>query len=147
MKETFEFLKVKTQVNYVATVKEDGTPSLRPFGDPAEYSHIQELVEYLNELGFRVPILSNTHNYKNTSIEKITPFVTSLEGTFHAPTAEEHNRFNRSLGSYEAMIENLKKYNTIRSSEQSIGAVLNVMNYNYNYLFKIVENVLKQGFL
>ncbi|MCI9280353.1 MAG: NimC/NimA family protein [Bacilli bacterium] len=34
MKETFEFLKVKTQVNYVATVKEDGTPSLRPFGDP-----------------------------------------------------------------------------------------------------------------
>lgn len=114
-------------------------------GDPAEYSYIQKLVEYLNELGFRVPILSNTHNYKNTSIEKITPFVTSLEGTFHAPTAEEHNRFNRSLGSYEAMIENLKKYNTIRSSEQSIGAVLNVMNYNYNYLYKIVENVLKQG--
>lgn len=34
MKETFEFLKIKTQVNYVATVKEDGNPSLRPFGDP-----------------------------------------------------------------------------------------------------------------
>ncbi len=33
MKETFEFLKVKTQVNYVATVKKDGTLSLKPFGD------------------------------------------------------------------------------------------------------------------
>ena len=34
MKETFEFLKIKTQVNYVATVTEEGKPSLRPFGDP-----------------------------------------------------------------------------------------------------------------
>jgi len=34
MKETFEFLKIKTQVNYVATITEEGLPSLRPFGDP-----------------------------------------------------------------------------------------------------------------
>lgn len=33
MKETFDFLKNKTQVNYVATLNED-KPSLRPFGDP-----------------------------------------------------------------------------------------------------------------
>lgn len=33
MKETYEFLKIRTQVNYVATI--DGNkPSLRPFGDP-----------------------------------------------------------------------------------------------------------------
>ncbi len=34
MEETFEFLKVKTQVNYVATIKAGGGPNLRPFGDP-----------------------------------------------------------------------------------------------------------------
>ena len=33
MNETYEFLKVKTQVNYVATLDKD-KPSLRPFGDP-----------------------------------------------------------------------------------------------------------------
>jgi len=33
MKETFYFLKNKTQVNYVATLNGD-KPSLRPFGDP-----------------------------------------------------------------------------------------------------------------
>lgn len=33
MKETYEFLKERTQVNYVATINDD-KPSLRPFGDP-----------------------------------------------------------------------------------------------------------------
>lgn len=113
-------------------------------GDPAEHSHIQELVEYLYDLGFKVPILSNTHNYKNTTIERITPYVTSLEGTFHAPTAEEHDQFNRTRHSYETMLENLKKYDSIRNSEQNLGAVLNIMNYNYNRLYEIIEKLLEQ---
>ena len=29
-------------------------------GDPCEYSHIEELLKYLNSLGFSLPILSNT---------------------------------------------------------------------------------------
>lgn len=33
MKETYEFLKVKTKVNYVATINGD-KPSCRSFGDP-----------------------------------------------------------------------------------------------------------------
>lgn len=114
-------------------------------GDPAEYSHIQELVEYLYRMGFKVPILSNTHKYKNTSVEKITPYVSSLEGTFHASTAVEHNRFNATPGSYQLMVENLKKYDAIRSKDQLLGAVLNVMNYNYNHLYEIIEKVLEQG--
>lgn len=114
-------------------------------GDPAEYSKIQDLVEYLHDLGFRIPILSNTHNYKNTSIERITPFITSLESTFHAPTAKEHDAFNRTKGSYEMMLENLKKYDSLRKSNQTIGAVLNVMNYNFNRLLDIVKSLLEQG--
>lgn len=113
-------------------------------GDPAEHSHIQELVEYLYTLGFKVPILSNTHNYKNTTIERITPYVTSLEGTFHAPTAEEHNQFNRTKNSYETMLKNLKIYDSIRTSNQNLGAVLNIMNYNYNHLYEIIEKLLEQ---
>ena len=36
MKETFKFLKERTQVNYIATIDGD-KPSVRPFGDPFEY--------------------------------------------------------------------------------------------------------------
>lgn len=114
-------------------------------GDPAEHSHIQEIVKYLYDLELDVPILSNTHNYKNSSVEEIAPFVTSLEGTFHAPTAEEHNRFNASPNSYQEMVLNLKRYDKVRTEGQNLGAVLNVMNYNYNRLYEIIENVLQQG--
>lgn len=113
-------------------------------GDPAEHSKIQELLEHFHELGLQVSVLSNTHNYKNSSIEKITPFVTSLEGTFHAPTAEEHNKFNRTPNSYQTMIKNLKRYEKIKSSNQKIGAVLNVMNYNYNRLYETIKRLVEQ---
>lgn len=38
MKETFEFLKQRTQVNYVATINGD-KPALRPFGDPVLFDN------------------------------------------------------------------------------------------------------------
>ena len=43
------------------------------------------------------------------------------------------------------MVENLKKYDKIRNQDQLLGAVLNVMNYNYNRLYAIIEKVLEQG--
>lgn len=33
MEKTFDFLKKRTQVNFVSTIN-DGKPSCRPFGDP-----------------------------------------------------------------------------------------------------------------
>ncbi len=114
-------------------------------GDPAEHSRIQELVEYLYELGLDTSILSNTHKYKNSSVERVSPYVSSLEGTFHASTAEEHNRFNASPNSYQEMVSNLKKYEKIRTEDQKLGAVLNVMNHNYNMLYKTIESLLEQG--
>ena len=38
MKETFEFLKTRTQVNYVTTINGD-KPSCRPFGDPVLFDN------------------------------------------------------------------------------------------------------------
>lgn len=37
MEETFDFLKVKTQVNYISTINEN-KPSCRPFGDPVLFN-------------------------------------------------------------------------------------------------------------
>lgn len=114
-------------------------------GDPAEHSKIQDLVEHYHNLDLDVSILSNTHNYKNSTIEKITPYVSSLEGTFHAPTAEEHNQFNATPNSYQTMVNNLKRYEQIKMPNQKIGAVLNIMNNNYNRLYEIIERLLDQG--
>ena len=38
MNKTFEFLKIKTQVNYVSTINGD-RPSCRPFGDPVLFNN------------------------------------------------------------------------------------------------------------
>ena len=38
MKETFEFLKKRTQVNYVSTIN-GNKPSCRPFGDPVLFDN------------------------------------------------------------------------------------------------------------
>lgn len=38
MKETFEFLKERTKVNYVSTINVD-KPSCRPFGDPVLFNN------------------------------------------------------------------------------------------------------------
>lgn len=37
MEETFDFLKVRTQVNYLSTINGD-SPSCRPFGDPVLFN-------------------------------------------------------------------------------------------------------------
>ena len=38
MKETYEFLKIRTQVNYVSTIN-GNKPSCRPFGDPVLFDN------------------------------------------------------------------------------------------------------------
>lgn len=114
-------------------------------GNPAEYSQIEELVKYLCELGFDIPILSNTHIYKNSSIERITPYVTSLEGTFHAHSASAHDEFCGKDGAYNTLLGNLKLYSAIKRPNQKVGLVMNLMKHNYNSLYQIAYNLLDQG--
>lgn len=114
-------------------------------GDPAEYSKIEDLVTYLSQLGFNIPILSNTHNYKNSSIEKITPYVSSLEVTIHGEDARIHNQFCGKENAFESVIKNLRIYDSLRSEQQELGIVMNLMKHNCNSLANSLENVLQQG--
>lgn len=114
-------------------------------GDPAEYSKVEELIIYLNSLGFNIPILSNTHNYKNSSVEKITSYVSSLEVTIHGSSAKEHNQFCGKERAFEKVIENLKIYDSLRNENQNLGIVMNLMKHNCNGLVSSLENVLAQG--
>jgi len=56
MQETYEFLKIKTQVNYVSTINE-GKPSCRPFGDPILFQD-------------KIYVITNTHKNVSKQIKK-----------------------------------------------------------------------------
>ncbi len=56
MNKTFEFLKIKTQVNYISTIDE-GKPSCRPFGDPVLFNN-------------KIYILTNKKKNVSKQIEK-----------------------------------------------------------------------------
>ena len=62
-------------------------------GDPATYSQIEQLLKELHTLGFKLPVLSNTHEYRHTVLKRIVPYVTSLETTFHGKDLIRHNNF------------------------------------------------------
>lgn len=55
MKETYEFLKHKTKINFVATINGD-KPSNRPFGDPILYDN-------------KIYVLTNKHKNVSKQIE------------------------------------------------------------------------------
>ncbi len=114
-------------------------------GDPAAYSKIKELLEYASNLGLSIPILSNTHDYKNSSVEEITPYVSSLEWTVHGPNEMIHDAYCGKKGAFESTINNLKIYNSMRSEDQKLGIVMNLMRHNHNLLYSSVENVVNQG--
>ncbi len=99
----------------------------------------------MSSLGFSLPILSNTHNYKNSSIERITPYVSSLEGTIHGETAKIHDTFCGVEGAYDNLVSNLKLYNSIKDKNQNIGIVLNVMKHNYNHLYDSIYSLKEQN--
>ncbi len=56
MNKTFEFLKIKTQVNYISTIDE-GKPSCRPFGAPVLFNN-------------KIYILTNKKKNVSKQIEK-----------------------------------------------------------------------------
>lgn len=56
MNETYNFLKEKTQVNYVSTIN-NGKPSCRPFGDPIMYND-------------KIYVITNKHKNVSKQIEQ-----------------------------------------------------------------------------
>lgn len=113
-------------------------------GNPAEHSQIEEIVKYGYDLGFDMSILSNTHNYKNSSVEQIMSYVSSLEWTVHGSTGEVHNRFCKQ-SDFEPTLERLKIYDQERSDSQKLGIIMNLMSHNYNAFYDTIYSLLERG--
>lgn len=112
-------------------------------GNPSLYPHIVELLQYCQQAGLEVAILSNTHYYQYASIEKITPYVTALETTIHG-LPEFHDSFTHH-GAYANVIANLRAWQQCKRPEQGTGITLNFTKANCAHIFETITKILHQG--
>lgn len=114
-------------------------------GDPCEHSKILDLLTNLHSLGFNVMIESNTHNYKNATLEQVVPLIDTFDTTIHGQNSEIHDGFADFQGAYISLLDRLKRIQELKSQEQEICITYNVMEHNYNKLYESTVNILNYG--
>lgn len=110
-------------------------------GDPARYPCILEASQYAADLGVRQSILSNTLEFGDKANE-VAHYIDSFEGTIHDITAELHDSFCKRPGAYSILLKNLKLFSDLG---KKIGITINLTPFTYNSIYKIVDNVIKEG--
>ena len=121
-------------------------------GDPCEHPHLVELLKYIKEQGkiYKVKtktiVLSNTHDYKENgktvSIEEVAPYIDEMDVTVHGATAEIHDKFNGCPGSYDHVMENVRKFIDVKGPEQDVCAIINVMPHTVEHMEDIMANTV-----
>ncbi len=117
-------------------------------GDPCEHPHLVELLKYIKEEGkkynvkTKTIVLSNTHEYKENGkvvdISEVAPYIDEMDVTIHGATAEDHDRESNCKGSYNKVINNMKKFCQVKTSEQKISAVINAIPYTAEHINEIL---------
>jgi len=121
-------------------------------GDPCEHPNLMKLLKYIKEEGDKNHIstkslvISNTHDYKengeNVCIEEVCKYVDGMCLTVHGENPEEHDKFNGCKGSYEHVINNLRKYCKLKKDGQSVCIIINLMPQTVIKMENIIKNVL-----
>lgn len=121
-------------------------------GDPCEHPNLVELLKYIKEEGIKnnvktkTIVLSNTHDYKENgkpvNIEDVAQYIDEMDVTIHGATAEIHDTFNGHFGSYDHVMNNLKKFTEIKNEEQKICAIINVMPHTIKHMEEIMLNTV-----
>jgi len=137
MKRTHGNLNILKQIVHNAVKYGDVERFVLVGGDPCEHPNLVELLEYIIEVGkennkeTKSTVISNTHDYRKNGeivpIESVAPLLYGMCATIHSDDANEHDSFNKSKGSYEHMLSNLKKFATIKTPEQQICIILNLI--------------------
>lgn len=112
-------------------------------GNPSLHPQIVELLQYCQQSGVEVAILSNTHHYAHASIEEIVPYVSALETTIHG-LPELHDRFTHP-GAYRAVIANLRLWQQNKYNCQHTGITLNFTKENYAHIYDTVAHIIDEG--
>ena len=119
-------------------------------GDPCEHPHLVELLKYIKEEGkkhsvkTKTIVLSNTHDYKENgkpvSIEDVAPYIDEMDVTIHGANAKVHDAFNGVPGSYEHVLDNVRKFIDVKNDEQEVCAIINVMPHTVEHMEEIMLN-------
>ncbi len=116
-------------------------------GDPCLHPDLVPLLKHAKGVGLNTCVLSNTHVYlcggKPVPIPEITPLIDEMDLTLHGSSGLAHDAFNKMKGSYRLATSQIKEYMLYRTSEQSVGIVLNMVPETINDLTAIMENIIE----
>ena len=143
-------LDVLKQVVHNAIINGEVERFVMVGGDPCEHPHLVELLKYIKQEGkknnvkTKTIVLSNTHDYKENgqpvNIEDIAEYIDEMDVTVHGDRAEIHDEFNGCPGSYEHVMNNLRKFIDVKKDEQEVCAIINVMPHTVKHMESIMLN-------
>ena len=120
-------------------------------GDPCKHSNLVGLMQHAKAEKMNVVVLSNTHQYldggKEVPIETVAHLIDEVDFTLHGPTAEKHDAFNKTPGSYQGAMDRIRRFMAVRSPEQSVGIILNMVLSTIRspeLLHDIMENIINE---
>ncbi len=123
-------------------------------GDPCEHPHFVELLKYIKEEGRKYDVdtetivLSNTHDYRENGkivpIEYAAQYVDEMDVTIHGSSAKEHDRYNRTPGSYEHVIANLNRFAEVKTDNQALCAVINLIPSTVSHIEDIMQTTINR---
>lgn len=104
-------------------------------GDPSEHPDLVQLVKYMNELGLKIGILSNTHK----QWREVAPYVSALEWTVHGLPA--YHDAHTWRGTHRQVLERLRDYADTKRPEQQIGITLNFTSAMVESLYETIRRL------
>ena len=116
-------------------------------GDPCEHPDLVTLLKYAKELGLRTVVLSNTHVYRDggkiVPMDEVVPYLDEMDFTLHGDE-EAHDAFNGNAGAYRAAVTQIRCFMRKRSSEQSVGVIVNLTPESIDGLEDALYQIIKE---
>ena len=110
-------------------------------GDPAAYSDIVSLVQYIKSFGIRISVLSNTLDFLPQN-DAVLEYIDVFEGTIHHSEQKKHDEFCGCFGAYAKLLSNLKFFS---DHGKSVGLAINMIPFNYNVIYDLISNVVSKN--
>lgn len=120
-------------------------------GDPCRHSNLVPLLRHAKAEHLNTIILSNTHIYREdgheVEIEEVADLIDEMDFTLHGADAVSHDAFNNAPGSYDTAISRIKRFMKVRSEDQGVGIILNMVPPivgNAARLYEIMHNIVRE---
>ena len=114
-------------------------------GNPLLHPYIKEIIKYVKSTtNLNLIIMTNTAYFSAPNMGETCSFIDVLMVTIHSNTAEEHDKITQKIGAYDALIEELLKFQSINPIGK-IKIAINITPYAFDKVYETVEAVVRQG--